>query len=252
MKKIIITGASGDFGQSFARYLAQEGYHLVLLSRTQEDLDNVKKSLPKSDQKIEVETLTINYSQASSLQAERLQPCHKADGIVLITPRPAIRNNLFPTPAEWEQLFQDCFIGPLELLKNTIPLLNKPAKIVIISGIASVQYMAEHSAYGVLRTMWLAQAKAMSYELGPESISVNSISPGGILTEKGIAKMQDRATLNHRTFEQQYEKSVDNVPLRKYAKPEELASVVEFYLSDKSNHITGTNVLFDGGYTKAY
>ncbi len=112
--------------------------------------------------------------------------------------------------------------------------------------------MPDHSSFGVLRSMWLAQAKALSHELGPQHIYVNSVSPGGVLTERAVSKMQEKAKINNRTFQEQYIQSVDNVPLRKYAQPEEIASVVEFFLSDKSNHVTGTNLLCDGGFTRAY
>ncbi len=53
-------------------------------------------------------------------------------------------------------------------------------------------------------------------------------------------------------FEERMAEETANVPLRKYGRPEEVAAAVEGLLSDFSDHITGLNVLHDGGFTRAY
>ena len=123
---------------------------------------------------------------------------------------------------------------------------------MIISGLSSLQVMPEHAAFGSLRAMWSAHAKALSYQLGPSGIHVNTISPGGMLTEHQKECIMEKARNNQCSFEEQYEKSISNVPLRKYASPLEVANVVEFFLSDKSNHLTGVNIPCDGGFTRCY
>lgn len=252
MKNIIVTGATGGIGQSIAKYLAHQNYNLLLFSRNEMSLLQIKNTTHKINPKIKIEIGTINYCDLSTLYASNLIKNNDTDGIVIITPRPAASNQLLPTSEEWSEVFKSCFIGPLEFIKNCIPHLRKPAKIVLISGIASIQHMPDHNIFGVLRSMWIAQAKSLSHELGPQQIYVNSVSPGGVLTERAISKMQEKANNNNRTFQEQYNKSIENVPLRKYAQPAEIASVVEFFLSDKSSHVTGTNLLCDGGFTRAY
>ena len=245
MKKVIITGATGGVGKGIADYLCTREYELILSARK----EGPNKAPANST------FYPVDFSDFGSITRyeQWVQQNHSLlDGIVLITPKPLLQNTSFPESCEWEDLFQYGFIGPLEFLKKVIPFLNKEGKVVIISGISSVQYMDNHSVFGVLRSMWLAQAKAMSFELGPRGIRVNSVSPGGVMTEKGIERMKKKAQDKGLSFEEQYQESTQNVPLRKYAQPEEIGGVVEFLLSDHSNHMTGVNLVCDGGFTRGY
>lgn len=251
---MIVTGATGGIGQGIAEYLADLNYDLILTSRSEDRL----KALCESIDRLNVDSVQNQAVDFCSLESIQEYQCwmektdQKIDGIVLITPRPSAKDSLFPESGEWSELFQSAFVGPLEFVKLMLPHLNKGGKIVVISGITSIQYMDGHTMYGVLRTMWLSQAKAMSYELGPKEIYVNTVSPGGVLTEHGISKMQRKANEKEINFEKQYAESTHNVPLRKYAQPQDIASVVEFFLSSRSDHVTGVNLTCDGGFTRGY
>lgn len=245
MKKVIITGATGGLGKGIADYLATKDYELILSARKL-DPDKISESST-------FYPLDFNDDDSTGRYVQWFKEAHsQLNGIVLVTPRPPLKNSLFPDSAQWQELFQSGFIGPLEFLKKMIPFFSEGGRIVIISGITSIQYMDDHSVFGVLRSMWLSQAKAMSYELGPQGIYVNSVSPGGVLTEEGIKKIEKKAQDKNQSYQKQYQESIRNVPLRKYAKPHEIGSVVEFLLSKNSSHITGVNLVCDGGFVRKY
>lgn len=266
MKTIAITGATGGIGQSIAKTLFAEGYNLILLSRCEKKLHNSQKSLlncekghekgyKKDDEEERILSYPIDYDDLDSPQKFEqwlVSTGKKLDGFVMMTLRPAMKNELFPSPKEWQNFFQSHFIGPLEFLKIAINHMQDGAKIVIISGISSVQIMPDCCTFGVLRSMWLSQAKALAYDYGPKGITVNTVSPGGVLTKDAIKRMDLKAQEKNISFDEQYAKSTSNVPLRKYAHPQEVASVVSFFLSSQSNHITGTNLMCDGGFTRSY
>ena len=65
-------------------------------------------------------------------------------------------------------------------------------------------------------------------------------------------KLEERAQKNGLSFQAQLTIETDNVPLRKYGEPAEVAIVVEGLLSQFSDHMTGLNILHDGGFTRAY
>ena len=83
-------------------------------------------------------------------------------------------------------------------------------------------------------------------------LSVNTLSLAGVLTDYDKLKIMKKAQTNNCSYDDQYKQSVSNVPLRKYAAPEEIASIIQFLLSEASNHLTGIYIPCDGGFTKCY
>jgi 3-oxoacyl-[acyl-carrier protein] reductase len=163
-----------------------------------------------------------------------------------------------PDPAVWRDLFQSSFIGPLSTLKLVIGRMRPDVaaghrcKIVMISGISSAQVLGNYATSNVLRTAWIGQAKTLAFTLGPRGIHINTLSLGGTLTPGYSDGLARRAAAAGMTYPEKLAQEVDNVPLRKYGDPAEVAVAVEGLLSPFSDHMTGTNILFDGGFTRAY
>jgi 3-oxoacyl-[acyl-carrier protein] reductase len=184
--------------------------------------------------------------------AGQLSDLGELDGIVLITPRPGSNPASTPPADEWRDLFDCGFIGPLELLRQALPSLKQNARIVIVSGITSVQYYPTLPQFAVLRSMWLAEAKALSNELGERGISVNTLSLGGIWTKKLAKKIAAEAERSGSTPEDLRSQRIQNIPLKKYAELSEIDHVVEQMLGETCSHITGQNIVLDGGFTSVY
>ena len=193
-------------------------------------------------------------SLAARLEVEQLI----LDGLVLMTPQPHADSDPMPSPEVWRSLFQTSFIGPLSLLKAAVarmrpdPVQGRRAKIVIISGISSAQVLSHYATANVIRTAWVGEAKTLAFALGERGIHVNTLSLGGTLSPWYREKIQERARKAGVSFEAQLALETDNVPLKKYAEPSEVAAVVEGLLSALPDHMTGLNILHDGGSTRAY
>jgi 3-oxoacyl-[acyl-carrier protein] reductase len=200
--------------------------------------------------------LPIDFADISTLIAQKsaLQNLGEISGLVIMPPQAPQSNNCFPSIEEWNDLFSRCFTNPVELIKAIIPQMGKAArgKVVIVSGISSAQVLSHYATSNVLRCAWLAQAKTMAFALGERNIHVNTVSLGGTLTEKYKAGIQTRGLDFGRTFEEQLVEETNNVPLRKYATPEEVSEVIAQMLGAFSDHISGVNLLCDGGFTRAY
>ena len=81
---------------------------------------------------------------------------------------------------------------------------------------------------------------------------MNTLSLGGTLSPWYRERIGDRAHKAGVSFEEQLEVETENVPLKKYGEPSEVAAVTEGLLSSMSDHMTGLNILHDGGFTRAY
>ena len=240
-ENVLILNASSQLGQGIATHLRQEKQKLFLTARNLKNL----KSTPNDT------VIHLDFTQSTADLEKKLEG-QDLDGVVVITPRPRLGDHYLPTPQAWDDCFQEGFIGPLEALRVAIPKLKKGGKIVIVGGLTSISALDKHQHFSVLRMMWLGQAKGLARTLAKDQIHVNTVSPGGTLTESFKAGMEKRAQKNSRTYEEQLAQEVDNIPLKQYGTPEHVARVVAFLLAKASDHMTGVNIPLDGGFHRSY
>ena len=89
--------------------------------------------------------------------------------------------------------------------------------------------------------------KSLSRLVGPQGVRVNAVSPGNVLFPGGSweKKLVDRREF----FEEMIQREV---PLQRFASPEEIANVVVFLASERASFVTGSSVVVDGGQTRSY
>ena len=257
---ILVTGATGGIGLAVCDRLAKSGASLLLAARNADKLESLCARLPNTGHTghtwISVDmTLDESVKQfGQELSARGVV----LDGIVLMPPQDPPTADPLPTSERWREILQNSFVGPLALLKAAIgamkpdPAQGRRSKIVIISGISSAQVMGHYASSNVIRCAWLAEAKTLAFALGDQGIHVNTLSLGGTLTPGYTASLESRAAKAGVSFENRRAEETSNVPLRKYGTPDEVAGAVEGLLSSFSDHMTGLNVLHDGGFTRAY
>ena len=100
--------------------------------------------------------------------------------------------------------------------------------------------------YSVYKSSLLAYVKTMSRELSKKNIRINLISPGNILFNKGN---WDKKIKKNKTKIKKMIKKI--VPLNKFGKPEDISVMVAILLSNKTQFITGSNFVIDGGQTRS-
>ena len=259
-RTVLVTGATGGIGQAVCNRLAGAGDSLLLAARDAAKLrslcDAISKATPGPHSWIAVD-MTSDESVAS-LADELAARDVVLDGVVLMPPQPHATNDYLPSNETWRTLFQNSFVGPLALLKAAIermrpdPANGRRCKIVIISGISSVQVLGHYATSNVLRCAWVGQAKTLAFALGERGIHVNTLSLGGTLAPWYKAGIEKRAASAGISYEERLAEETANIPLRKYGTPEEVATAVEGLLSPFSDHMTGLNILHDGGFTRSY
>lgn len=257
---ILVTGATGGIGQPLCERLARAGYSLILAARDEAKLKTVTESLARFGEGPHA-WMPVDMASDESVAAFADEMTRRGvlfDGVVLMPPQlPRTAESLLPSAA-WREVFQASFIGPLALLKAAIdrmqpdPAGGRRCKIVIVSAVSSVQLLGNYATSGVLRAAWLAEAKALAFSLGRRGIHVNTISLGGVMTPGYSVAIGKRATESGMSFMQKLAEETANIPLGKYGAPEEVAVAIESLLSGFSDHITGANILCDGGFTRSY
>jgi 3-oxoacyl-[acyl-carrier protein] reductase len=257
MSTYLITGASGGIGTAVCTRLASSGHTLILAARDADRLKSLQAALPGTGH--EIALVDMASDESIELFAKRLTELGvPLDGAVLMPPQPHAANDPLPASDVWRTLFQTSFIGPLATLKAAIAQMRpdvsagQRAKIVIVSGISSAQVLGHYATANVIRTAWVGEAKTLAFALGERNIHVNTLSLGGTLTPGYRTAIEKRATAAGQSFAERLAAETDNVPLHKYGEPSEVAIAIEGLLSPFSDHMTGLNILHDGGFTRAY
>lgn len=260
MATYLVTGASGGIGSAVCDRLAKAGHRLVLAARNAANLTALERQLaiissaPHAALELDMASIVSIREFASKLAALSVD----LDGAIIMPPQPHKAGEPMPEPEVWRALFEESFIGPLETLKVAIsrmkpdPAKGHRCKVVIVSGISSAQVLSHYATANVIRTAWLGEAKTLAFALGPRGIHVNTLSLGGTLSPWYRDAIATRAANAGVNFEDMLVRETDNVPLKKYAEPSEIAVTIEGLLSPFSDHMTGLNILCDGGFTRAY
>lgn len=260
MRTILVTGATGGIGVAVCKRLAQSGLRLVLASRDAKKLQELSRELPATTAGAH-DWISIDMASDESVSRFAVELASRnvsLDGVVLMPPQPHRSDDPLPDSDAWRALFQQSFIGPLALLKAAIaamspdPVKNRRAKIVIISGVSSVQVLGHYATSNVIRCAWVGEAKTLAFALGERGIHVNTLSLGGTLSPWYRDAIERRARAAGVSFHERLAEETSNIPLKKYGEPDEVAKVVEGLLSEFSDHMTGLNILHDGGFTRAY
>ncbi len=236
MKTALVMGGGSGIGLAAADALGEEGFSLALVDRNHEALTNAASALEASGH--QVETHQADVSDAAALA--RIVD-HLTDLQVLINAAGILHLGTIQDISEddWDQLVEINLKGVFLACKAVVPAMIRTGGGTIVnvasqsgrtkSHFSAPDYVA--SKAGVIGlTMVLADQHAKN------GIRVNCVAPG--LVETPMA--------NSFTVEQR-QRMMETIPLGRFARPEELASVIAFLATDRSSYITGQTINVNGG-----
>jgi 3-oxoacyl-[acyl-carrier protein] reductase len=255
-RTIFVTGATGAIGSALCRRLSQGGSFLVLGARNNPRLNRLVREL-RSNAKRKSLALPFDFANLrlvdSAMSRLRAQ-IDGLDGLVLILPPIQAVATSLPDNKTWQALFRKYFVSPLAMIRGCIPLLAKKqqAKVVFVSGVSSVQLVSNYPISGVIRAAWLAETKALAFEYGHLGIRFNTLSLGSVMTPRTAEHFAKNARQQGVDFDEFMADQLINVPLRQYANTENVAEVIETMLSSFCEHMSGANVVCEGGFIRSY
>lgn len=243
-KRIVITGAAGDFGRAVTRRLLAGGAEVFAVGQDSDSLETLTKDLGSLGRlttyvaDVRDEAQVAGYANAAR-QAGPIDGFFNNAGIQI----PAVP--ITDTAVEdFDRVFAVNVRGIFLGLKHVLPLMADGGSVVNSSSALGVVGAPGVAAYSSAKHAIIGLTKVAALEQGPRNIRVNAIAPGPIAGRMTF-------TLEEQVFQGSGQTFSDSAPIKRHGQPDEVAALVLFLLSDDARYISGSVQVQDGGYTAA-
>jgi len=242
-KTALITGANKGIGLAIVKKFVNNGCNIIACTRKNDEvsLKELNEISSKFPQKIKIYTFDMIELKEDDLTLTKiLDENKKIDILVNNAGQNHVALFLMTKIKKFKEIFEINFFSQLvitqKIIKNMIK--NKKGSIINIASNAATEADAGRSAYASSKASIITFTKILARELGGLGIRVNSISPG--LTNTDM--------MNSGITEKIVSETINKIPLKRVAQPDEIASTCFFLASDSSSYITGENINVTGGY----
>lgn len=253
-KKAVVCGSTKGIGRACAESLAALGADIVLVARNEQALQAAAAEIAAQYQ-VQTAYLTADFSDPSAVKSTIEGYCHAHSVHILInnTGGPAAGLISEAKEEEFMSAFNNHLICNHILAKAVLPGMKAACygRIINIISTSVKQPLPNLGVSNTIRAAVANWSKTMANELGQFGITVNNVLPGATATDRLEAIMRNKAQkLNIPISEVEHE-MLSEIPMRRFAKPEEIANAVAFLASPAAGYINGINVPVDGGRTSS-
>jgi NAD(P)-dependent dehydrogenase (short-subunit alcohol dehydrogenase family) len=254
-KLALVSGSTAGIGLAIATTLAREGARVIVNGRHKSSVDDAVAAL-RSTTGGQVEGFAGDLSDAACAQ----QLVRDHPGIqILVNNLGIFEPKAFEDipDADWLRFFDVNVLSGVRLARLVLPAMRRAnwGRIIFISSESGVQIPPEMIHYGITKTAQLAVARGLAEALAGTAITVNSILPGPTKS-RGVGDFIDSmAKASGKSFEQLEQEFFEKVRptslIKRFATPQEVASLVAYIASPLSSATTGAALRVDGGVVKS-
>jgi 3-oxoacyl-[acyl-carrier protein] reductase len=238
---VLITGATRGMGKQFADDFSKLGANLILTGTDKDKIEELNREA-KHDKKASRKYYAVDFTNAESTKIfiATLAACQKID--VCINNAGINRINFIDETLleDWQDILNVNLGAPFLITRAVSRLMkrNRYGRIINIASIFGSISKEKRSVYSTTKFGLRGLTTTSAIELAPYNVLVNSVSPGFVLTEltKNILSEEEMTNL------------ASQVPIGRFAEPEEISRVVLFLASSLNTYLTGQNIVVDGGF----
>ena len=236
----VVTGAGGGIGKAIALELSANGVHCNVLDRAGELVEACVAQINASGGSATGFVCDVTNEDEVTSVAASIKNCDilvNAAGLV----RPGALADL--TTVEWNDLLKVNLTGYFLMARTFTPALiaSGNGAMIHVASISSTNPQGSSGAYSVSKAGVVIMSKQLAFELGPQGVRSNTVSPGLVRTPMTEAYYQVGDVAERRDAA---------VPVGRVARPDDIADIVTFLASDRARYISGADLVADGGFSQ--
>lgn len=245
----LVTGAGSGIGRATAELLARQGARVALLSRTPDEIEEVRDAITQAGGEAICLKADVSQSHAVASAVKHIDDTWQR--LDILVANAGINGTWAPITElrdeDWDKTISINLRGTFLCAKHSVPLIGRQGgAIVIVSSVNGTRMFSNSgaSAYATSKAGQVAFGRMLALELATRRIRVNTVCPGAITTS--IEDNTERENLEH--IRPPVEFPEGRIPLTEGAPgtAEQVAQLISFLASDSAGHITGTEVFIDG------
>ena len=232
----LIIGGSRGIGRAISLRLAQSGFNIWLTYKSNhEAAENVKKEIEKSG--VSCDLISFDVSSYEETEAALASRVEERAPQVLVYNSGIARDNLmvWMTRKEWDSVLSTNLDGFYNVTRTVLfsMLKAKKGRIIVVSSVSGQVGQAGQVNYSASKAGLIGAAKSLAREVGKKNIYVNVVAPGFIETDM--------------TDDLPREQILPLIPVNRFGKSEDVASVVNFLCTEEDMYIHGQVIGINGG-----
>ncbi len=250
----MVAGSSQGLGRAAAFALAAEGAHIGLCARNREALERAAAVI-RERFRVEVCAEPVDVRDTSAIEQFTKQVAERfgrLDVCVTNAGGPPAKEFLETTDQEWDEAFSMNLRSAVAFARAVLPYMQRQrwGRIITISSVTVRQPQPQLILSNAVRAGIMGLVRSLANEFGKDGITVNNVGPGYTATDRLKELSARRASASGESEEKIERAWIDQIPLGRLGKPEEVADAIVWLASERASFVTGQTILVDGGMYK--